>query len=120
MGLIMRKFFIAGLLVLGALIALVASGLLVYRAMYFASFTGNLISASVGVILGGVSLFLTFKSLGEAGREAESRVAKIKFIKPLSAVLISFIGSLIAIHFAGLSVPEYLQWIASGLHIPHK
>lgn len=115
----MRNKVIAGLLVFGAFLALTASGLLIYRAMYFASHTESLLSASIGVFLGVVSLFFTFKSLGEAGQDAENRVSKVKLVKPVGSVIISFIGSLAAIHFAGLSVVEYLQWLASGLLMQH-
>ncbi|MDN3237992.1 hypothetical protein [Pseudomonas sp. WAC2] len=115
----MRNKVIAGLLVLGAFLALTASGLLIYRAVYFASHTGSLLSASMGVALGAISLILTFKSLGEAGQDAENRVNKIKLAKPLSSVFLAFIGSLAAIHFAGLSVADYLQWLTSGLAMQH-
>lgn len=111
----MRNKAIAGLLVFGAFLALVASGLLIFRAVYFASHTESLLSASIGVALGVISLILTFKSLGEAGLDAEKKVNKIKLAKPLSSVVLAFIGSLAAIHFAGLSITDYLQWLTSGI-----
>lgn|GEM_PF-4836394 len=115
----MRNKVIAGLLILGAFLALVASGLLIFRAMYFASHTGSLLSASIGVALGVISLVLTFKSLDKAGQDAENKVNKIKLAKPLGTVILAFIGSLAAIHFAGMSVADYLQWLASALAIQH-
>jgi len=102
---------------LGSLLALVASGLLIYRALYFASQTENLSSAIVGVLLGAISLVLTFKALGEAGENAENNVQQIRLGKLLGSVVISFVGSLVAIHFAGLSVVDYLQWIIDGIPV---
>ncbi|EOB3575102.1 hypothetical protein ACHELY_004333 [Vibrio vulnificus] len=113
----MRNKVIAGLLLLGSVLTLVASGLLLYRAVYFASLTGNFPSAIIGVLLGVISLVLTFKTLGEAGQDAGNRVAEIKFAKPLCSVIVSFVGSLVAIHYAGLSVAGYLKWLCDALPI---
>jgi hypothetical protein len=108
----MRNKIIAVLLILGSIGILSGCIFTMYRTFNIAGLNGSLITAIIGTLLSVGSLIFAFKSLGEAGEDAERNVKEINFFKPVASVVIAFISSLYAIDSAGLSVSDYLSWLS--------
>lgn len=108
---------ISVLLMFGCALATFASLVVIYRALFFAFHTGSFVSALVGSILGAIALGFSFKNLAEAANKAEKNDNKLEWKKPLITMLLSVVGTLIAIHMVGLSISGFFNYIANGFKL---
>ncbi len=114
----MNKYKVVGiLLVIASVGAMLSSMVLFGRSFYFADLTGNVSTAIIGSLFGVYSTYSTFKLVAESSYDAETDAPKINWQRPVKFVFFALLGTFVSLHFAGLSVSEFIVWIFSGFSL---